>query len=247
MNPGSSVMMIAFEGIYVETEENGGERLMCLLGSSNSIAPSTNRCDCDEFSEFASSYISTYRLLRSRTCDPFPYQDELMEDGAMMFTGEEFCRGHDHLNGEIINIVPNYRFKGNYMGQIHGKLGSFLLGKEMEATGGMSYDDIKLIVQHVKCEQDTTSNRIGNAKVSAVLRAVPTGSFQHFEVLRTGLSGLTLAAEGIWNSSSGQLSWLDVMGRLTQDWKDVIMKFPCNFHVHFPLSREAFCLEAYPA
>ncbi|OMO57955.1 hypothetical protein COLO4_34970 [Corchorus olitorius] len=102
------------------------------------------------------------------------------------------------------------------MSQTHGKLGPFLLGKDMEAAGGSVYDNIKLIFLHVKCEQDTTSLQTGggNAKVSALLRAFPKESLQDIEASRTGLSGLTLTAEGIWNSSSGQLLMVGCEGRV---------------------------------
>lgn len=245
MRPGSSVMGFIFEGVYMETEENGRERLMCLVGSSTSSTDS-DRCDCgDQFSEFASSYVSVPRtrflqddkvvlvlrypktfnltnraiqgemislrkqrdsryfsklhissqltsghyefisdqVVQSRISNPPAYQDELMEDGFQMFTGREFCRVLDHVSGGLLNIFPNYRFNGSYMNQInHGKLGPFLLGKEIEATGGFTYDHIKFIFQHVKCEKlDDPSGSRDSAKVSAVLRAVPKGSFQTFE------------------------------------------------------------------
>ncbi|KAK8660545.1 hypothetical protein V6N13_051467 [Hibiscus sabdariffa] len=269
MNPGSSVVNIVFEGVYMETQENGGERLMCFLGSSSSTVSSTSKCDCDEISEPQTSHVPIYvkrrrfsffqddqvllvlryprvfnltqraikgemislnkqgepkyfskvnisshlsgnskyefssELIRSTTFDPPPFQDELMEDGVQMFTAREFCQALYHSSGEVSSIAPNYRFNSSHKNQIHGKLGPFVLRKEMHAAGGSSFDDVKLIFQHVKCEQDP--NKTGNAKVSAVLRSFTKGSFQHFERLRTGLSGSTLAVEGIWNSSSGQL------------------------------------------
>lgn len=35
MAPGMSVLKIAFEGVYIETEKNGGERLLCMLGNTS--------------------------------------------------------------------------------------------------------------------------------------------------------------------------------------------------------------------
>ncbi|OMO57951.1 hypothetical protein COLO4_34966 [Corchorus olitorius] len=267
-NPGSSVMPIVFEGVYMETKENAGEGLLCLLGTSTSTL-STDRYESDEFSEFSHNlrpqlhfleddqillvlrypktfklttraiqgemvslnqqhgsrhfskvyiysqisghmkYQFTSELLESRKFDPTPYQDKLIEDGPLKFTGGEFCAVLDFVSQkEAFNVVPNYRFNRSNMSQIHGKLGPFLLGKDMEATSGLTYDNIKLVFQHVKCEQDTISNSrgSGSAKVSAVLRAFPKESIIDLEAIRsTGLSGLTLTAEGIWNSSSGQL------------------------------------------
>ncbi|KAL4319536.1 hypothetical protein GQ457_18G000620 [Hibiscus cannabinus] len=276
MNPGSSVVNIVFEGVYMETQENGGERLMCFLGSSSSTVSSTSKCDCDEISELQTSHVPIYvkrrrfsffqddhvllvlryprvfnltqraikgemislnkqgepkyfskvnisshlsgnskyefssELIRSTTFDPPPFQDELMEDGVQMFTAREFCQAFYHSSEEVSSIAPNYRFNSSHKNQIHGKLGPFVLRKEMHAGGGSSFDDVKLIFQHVKCEQDP--NKAGNAKVSAVLRSFTKGSFQHFERLRTGLSGSTLAVEGIWNSSTGQLFMVGCQG-----------------------------------
>ncbi|OMO57953.1 hypothetical protein COLO4_34968 [Corchorus olitorius] len=296
MNPGSSVMAIVFEGVYMETKENGGESLLCLLGSSTST-PSSDRCESEEFSESASSngnpynyrpqvhfleddqillvlrypktfkltkraihgemvslnkqgsssyfskvYISSHltchmkyqfssELFESRKFDPSLYQDELMEDGAMMFTGEEFCAILDSVSREALNIIPNFRFNDTYLSQIHGKLGPFLLGKDLEVSSGLIYDNIMLVFQHIKCEQDTTSIRTdkGNAKVLAVLKAFPRES-SHFEELRTGLSGLTLTAEGMWDSSSGQLLMVGCQGRIDSGMEgcdyEIAMYFP---------------------
>ncbi|GMI94787.1 hypothetical protein like AT1G52780 [Hibiscus trionum] len=281
MNPGSSVLNIVFEGVYMETQENGGERLMCFVGSSSST--STSKCDCDEISELQTNRVPIYvkrrrfsffqddhvllvlryprvfnltqraikgemislnkqgepryfskvnisshlsgnskyefssELIRSTTFDPPPFQDELMEDGVQMFTAREFCHGLHHSSEEFSIIAPNYRFNRSYKNQIHGKLGPFVLRNEMQAAGGSSFDNVNLIFQHVKCEQDP--NRTGNAKVSAVLRAFTKGSFQHFERLRTGLSGSTLAVEGIWNSSSGQLIMVGCQGTVDSGFR----------------------------
>ncbi|XP_039018606.1 uncharacterized protein LOC120149960 [Hibiscus syriacus] len=299
MNPGSSVVNIVFEGVYMETQENGGERLMCFVGSSSSSLPSTETCDCDEISELRTSrvpicfkrrrfgflqddhvllvlrypkvfnltqraiqgemislnkqgetryfskvnisshlsgnsiYEFSSELIRSTTFDPPPFQDDFLEDGFQMFTAREFCQVLYHSSGESLSTAPNYRFNNSYKNQIHEKIGPFMLQKEMQAADGSSFDNVKLIFQHVKCEQDT--NRTGIAKVSAVLRAFNKGSFQHFERLRTGLSGLTLAAEGIWNSSSGQLFMVGCQGTVESGFEGcdyvIAMYSPRSFSI----------------
>ncbi|KAG8487452.1 hypothetical protein CXB51_016218 [Gossypium anomalum] len=299
MNPGSSVVKIVFEGVYMEVEDDGEERLMCLVGSSTSTLPCTDTCDNDVFWALQTGDVPTYNhrhirflqddqvllvlrypkifnltkraiygemtslneqggqryfskvhissqlsghskyqfsseLVQSTTFDPPPYQDELMEDGVLMLTGREFCRVLHHEYREIcLSIAPNYRFNSSDKNQIHGKLGPFVLEKEMQATGISSLDEVKLIFQHVKCEQDT--NRTGSAKVTAVLRSVTKTSFQHLERLRTGLSGSTLAVEGIWNSSSGQLSMVGCQGTVDSGPKGcdyvISMYFPRSFSI----------------
>ncbi|KAB2019539.1 hypothetical protein ES319_D07G003100v1 [Gossypium barbadense] len=299
MNPGSSVMKIVFEGVYMEVEDNGEERLMCLVGSSTSTLPCTDTCDYDAFWELQTGHVPTYNhrhirflqddqvllvlrypkifnltqraiygemrslneqggqrysskvhissqlsghskyqfsseLVQSTTFDPPPYQDELMEDGVHMLTGKEFCQVLHHEYREIfLSIAPNYRFNSSYENQIHGKLGPFVLEKEMQATGISSLDEVKLIFQHVKCEQDT--NRTGSVKVTAVLRSVTKTSFRYLENLRTGLSGSTLAVEGIWNSSSGQLSMVGCQGTVHSGLEGcdyvISMYFPRSFSI----------------
>ncbi|KAE8686399.1 hypothetical protein F3Y22_tig00111067pilonHSYRG00039 [Hibiscus syriacus] len=158
-----------------------------------------------------SKYQFSSELLQSTTFDPPPYQDEMMEGGVQMFTARDFCAVLDYEYREIFSsIAPNYRFSSSHKLQIHGNLGPFMLGNEMDAGGDLSYDNVEFIFQHVKCEQDP--NRTDIANVSAVLRAFTKGSFQYFERLRTGLSGSTLATEGIWNSSSGQLFMVGCQG-----------------------------------
>ncbi|KAL1089186.1 hypothetical protein V6Z11_D07G003100 [Gossypium hirsutum] len=299
MNPGSSVMKIVFEGVYMEVEDNGEDRLMCLVGSSTSTLPCTDTCDYDAFWELQTGHVPTYNhrhirflqddqvllvlrypkifnltqraiygemrslneqgrqrysskvhissqlsghskyqfsseLVQSTTFDPPPYQDELMEDGVHMLTGKEFCQVLHHEYREIfLSIAPNYRFNSSYENQIHGKLGPFVLEKEMQATGISSLDEVKLIFQHVKCEQDT--NRTGSVKVTAVLRSVTKTSFRYLENLRTGLSGSTLAVEGIWNSSSGQLSMVGCQGTVHSGLEGcdyvISMYFPRSFSI----------------
>ncbi|PPS05143.1 hypothetical protein GOBAR_AA15517 [Gossypium barbadense] len=232
MNPGSSVVKIVFEGVYMEIEDDGEERLMCLVGSSTSTLPCTDTCDNNVFWALQTGHVPTYNhrnirflqddqvllvlrypkifnltqkaiygemtslneqggqryfskvhisfqlsgrskyqfsseLVQSTTFDLPRYQDELMEDGVHMLT-------------EIrLSIALNYRFNSNDKNQIHGKLGPFVLEKEMQ-----SLDEVKLIFQHVKCKQDT--NRTGSAKVTAVLRSVTKTSSRKLEILRTG-------------------------------------------------------------
>ncbi|KAE8654655.1 putative Nodulation receptor kinase precursor [Hibiscus syriacus] len=131
-------------------------------------------------------------------------------DDMEMFTAREFCQILYHSFEKFASTAPNYKYNNSYKNQIHDKLGPFVLRNEMKATNGSSFEDIKLIFQHDKCEQDT--NRPGIAKVSAVLRAFTKGSFQHFERLRTGLSGSTLAIEDIRNSSFGLLFMVGCQG-----------------------------------
>ncbi|KAK2967767.1 hypothetical protein RJ640_029663 [Escallonia rubra] len=57
MRPGMSALRVDFEGVYIEREENGGERLACLLG--NSTLPI--RRDDDHVSNMENNFDMTYK------------------------------------------------------------------------------------------------------------------------------------------------------------------------------------------
>lgn len=53
--------------------------------------------------------------------------------------------------------------------------------------------------------EDIDGDTRSTAKVSAVLRVIPTLMDQETAKFRTGISGITISAEGLWDSSSGKL------------------------------------------
>ncbi|XVF34753.1 hypothetical protein REPUB_Repub18cG0086100 [Reevesia pubescens] len=285
MIPGLSVLPIVFEGVYIETEEDGGERLLCLLG--NSTLPSLNRLDDSldlankyglvdndlphvmqggqmllvlrypkffnltkrairgeirslnsrqSFTYFDKVSISAllgpywkyqFRpdLLKSKTCNPLVYQDEMIEDGVKVFNGSGFCQFLRYVSGRMFNVMPNYSH--------HSKLDPILFEKEFAAVG-LSFDNAHLILQHVKCVPDTTcnSNHCGAAKVFAVLRAIHAGILRQEAESMTGLSGLTISAEGMWTSSSRQLCMMGCLGEISSGLEG------CNSQIslYFPLT-----------
>ncbi|KAL0319189.1 UNVERIFIED_CONTAM: hypothetical protein Sangu_2075100 [Sesamum angustifolium] len=88
--------------------------------------------------------------------------------------------------------------------------------KEINATDG-SFRNVKLVLQDVRCENMTSKENAGVVRVSSVFRAVPPSENQFTAAQRTGLSNMTLSAEGIWKSSSGQLCMVGCSGFVDGD------------------------------
>ncbi|OVA06532.1 Protein of unknown function DUF2921 [Macleaya cordata] len=265
--PGHSQLMIFFQGVYIESEEKGGERLLCLLGSSMLPSRQPDSTDPWEWVKgysyqspllqddqillvlhypktftlnsrairgemkslnqesnlkyFDKLYISSQfgatanyefgsETLVSKACDPYPYQDNLMDNGIDVYKGSGFCGILERFTtSEALIVVPNW--KCDNTDEYCRKLGPFVSGKEIQATEG-GFKNVKLIMQDVRCEPKDEENNSSSARVSSVFRAVPPFENQFTAIERTGLSNLTLRAEGIWKSSSGQLCMIGCLG-----------------------------------
>ncbi|KAA8541859.1 hypothetical protein F0562_023011 [Nyssa sinensis] len=267
--PSHSQLSVSFQGIYAESEENGGERVMCLLGTT--MLPSRQSDSADPWEwvkesgytnqppllqddqillvlHYPKTFTLTNRAIRGRmkslnqksnlkyfnevhisswlggsanyefnskkivseACEPYPYEDQLMGGGIDIYKGLDFCSILERFtHGEAITVVPNWRCNGT--DDFCSKLGPFVSDKEIEATDG-AFKDVKLALQDVRCEKGTLQDNAGFTGVSAVFRAVPPFENQFTAAQRTGLNNMTLSAEGIWKSSSGQLCMVGCRG-----------------------------------
>ncbi|RDX86637.1 hypothetical protein CR513_31997, partial [Mucuna pruriens] len=289
MMPGFSVLTAVFEGVYLESEESGGDRLLCLLGnaalpisephveywditnshwSGYSHQPrllqddqillvlrypqtfnltsraikgeirslnkhgSLNYFDNVHISSQLSRY-SKYQFspeLMPRSCyDKHFCQEEWSEYDALTFIGSEFCKTLQSISGEPFNVIPNYKFNDRYAYQ--SKLGPLQPGKEFGfANWRLNHEDLRLVLQHVICEEETTLHNAKNARISATLRVFPASIPADTARERTGLSNLTLLAEGTWDFSSGKLCMIGCSGEL-----DSVLE-ECNYQIslYFP-------------
>ena len=268
--PSHSELSIAFEGIYTESKKNGGERVLCLLGSTmlpsrepNSMDPwewvrvSIPRYDQppllqDDRILLVLRFPKTFTLTNwaiqgelrslnpksnpkyfdvihissqlgklvdykfgsekivSKACDPYPYQDSLMDGGINIYKGFFFCEILEEVTrDQAFTVVPNWRC--NSTDAFCSKLGPFVSDKEIKATDG-GFKGVKLYMQNVKCEQKVSRGNVSSARVSALFRAVPPSENQYAAALRSGLGNMTVAAEGVWKSSSGQLCMVGCLG-----------------------------------
>lgn len=139
----------------------------------------------------------------SKACDPYPYKDRLTNNGIDIYKGSDFCSIlKQYTMGEAFTVLPNWRCNGT--DEYCSKLGPFVSNKQIKATDG-GFKDVKLYMQNVRCEQTTEKDTASSARVSAVFRVVPPFANPYYAAQGSGLNNMTLPAEGIWRSSSGQL------------------------------------------
>ncbi|KAF3450818.1 hypothetical protein FNV43_RR06907 [Rhamnella rubrinervis] len=267
--PGHTQLTILFQGIYTESLKNGGERVMCLLGSTmlpdresdpadpwqwvkatynqppllqddrillvlrypmtftltnraiqgemRSLNPKSNQKYFDEVrisSQLGKSanYEFTSQKIVSKACDPYPYKnDSFVNGGVSIYKGFGFCEILEEITrGEqAFTVLPNWKCIGK--GDFCSKLGPFEVDREIKATNG-SFKGVKLYMQYIKCEQTTARGNAYSARVSAVLRAVSPLENMYTAAKRSGLSNMSVAAEGFWKSTSGQLCMASCLG-----------------------------------
>ncbi|KAJ4708356.1 DUF2921 family protein [Melia azedarach] len=270
MDPGFSSMTIPFEGVYIESEENGGERLFCLLGTSmmpttNQFVPSMEIADTygykfenqpplvqddqimlvlryskafslttgnisgemvslrerSDFKYFDKVHISSHlgrhskyqfgaEELLSKACSPCTYQDSLVDEDMVLFKDDKFCDTLQPflLNG-MLDILPSWKSVGS--NDDANKLGPFVLSKKGKTLDEGS-NNFRLIFQNVHCDPVIDESNKNAARVFAFLRVIHPWQAGYKSLDRTGVSGMTLSAEGMWRSSEGQLCMVGCLG-----------------------------------
>ncbi|KAI6671955.1 hypothetical protein NL676_006840 [Syzygium grande] len=264
--PGHTRLSISFQGVYSESNQNGGERVLCLLG--NTMLPSRESDHANPWQwvknlnynqppllqddrillvlRYPTTFSLTHRLIQGRmtslnpksnakhfdevhiasqlgkaahyefgsekivakSCNPYPYQDGFLNGSIEIYKGTGFCRILEESIGQAFTVVPNW--KCNSTDDFCSRLGPFTVDEEIRASDG-SFKDVKLYIQDIKCEQ-TSVQETSSARVAAVFRAVSPLENQYTAERRSGPSNMTLAAEGIWKSSSGQLCMAGCLG-----------------------------------
>lgn len=195
-------------------------RSRAIHGSMKSLNPKSNLKYFDEvrISSWLSSsanYQFNSENLVSKACDPYPYKDSLINGEIDIYKGLDFCIILERFtHQEALTILPNWKCNGT--ADFCSKLGPFVSDKEINATDG-SFKNVKLVLQDVRCENLTSKDNAGFMRVSSVLRAVPPSENQFTAAQRTGLNNMTLSAEGIWKSSSGQLCMVGCSGFVDAD------------------------------
>ncbi|KAL9683417.1 hypothetical protein QQ045_015239 [Rhodiola kirilowii] len=271
MNSETTKLRITFEGVYVESDENGGERHMCLLGSSS--MPDSDSIYFDSMGRYASSlaqddqimlllrYPKTFTLttrgiygemkslamesdlenfgelsissqLNDRSsryqfgsaqvlkaCSPYKDSDIFFHGDSVIFQGKAFCNYLQGISAHAeFNINPNHTSFAQ-----DGILGSFFPDKDKSRD--LNFEDIKLIIRNFICYPGP--HGINTANVAAEF----TVSSEHSLFNgpnprdRSGLSGISIFAEGIWSSSERELCMVGCLGSIG---KDSIM---CDYQV----------------
>ncbi|XP_062089782.1 uncharacterized protein LOC133796328 [Humulus lupulus] len=273
--PGFSNLLIEFQGVYTESENNGGERVVCMLG--NAMLPSreskptnpwewvnasspysyenppssqddkillvlrlpkklnlTSRAIRGQMSSLNAKanqkyfddvyivsqlgrksssiyYDFTSDKLVSKACDPYPYKitddGSLLIPGISVYKGNHFCDMFEEItsNRQPFTVLPNWNCSGK--DEFCSKLGPFGINK---TDGG--FKGVSLYIKVVRCEQSNGHGSTSSAKLSVEFRASPPSENPYTASRRSGIGNLTVAAEGIWNSTSGQLCMVGCPG-----------------------------------
>ncbi|PON89421.1 hypothetical protein TorRG33x02_147720 [Trema orientale] len=173
-----------------------------IEGEMRSLNPKSNR------KYFGSSSIYEFALekLVSKACYPHPYKEtnsSLMIPGINVHKGNHFCDIFEDITcNRGLTILSNWKCSGK--DEFCGKLGPFKINKEINQTDG-GFKGVNLYMQVVKCEQSNVHSNATSARVLAVFRASLPSKNQYAATRRSGTGNMTVAAEGIWNSTSGQL------------------------------------------
>ncbi|KAL2516555.1 hypothetical protein Fot_30526 [Forsythia ovata] len=186
-----------------------------IWGSMKSLNPKSNLKYFDEV--HISSWLGTsanYEFgsenVVSKACDPYPYKDSSINGDIDIYKGLDFCVILERFTREAaLSVVPNWKCNGT--DDFCSKLGPFASDKEINATDG-SFKNVKLVLQDVRCEKTTLQDNADFTRVSSVFRVVLPSENQFTVAQRTGVNNMTLSAEGIWKSSSGQLCMVGCSG-----------------------------------
>ncbi|KAL6848020.1 hypothetical protein ACP4OV_022148 [Aristida adscensionis] len=157
-----------------------------------------------------SNYKFGSEELVGKACGARPYRDDVLAGGRGLYKGKSFCGILDRFTSEdVFAVVPN---RGcNATGALCRRFGPFEADKATDATDG-AFAGVSIVMQDVRCEPANTQGGESSARVSAVLRAVPPWEHKYAAGQRSGLGGTTLAAEGVWRASTGQLCMVGCLG-----------------------------------
>lgn len=129
-----------------------------------------------------------------------------------VYQGKAFCTVvQELLTGQWVDVLPNWNCSSSNTTCI--KFGPFSYPKEEEEhlmDGG--FNGTQLLVQDVRCVDFQENDGSFSANMSAVIRAVLPSQNKNLAFERSNLDALTLAAEGKWESHSGELCMMGCRG-----------------------------------
>ncbi|KAK1305950.1 hypothetical protein QJS10_CPA10g00466 [Acorus calamus] len=153
----------------------------------------------------ATEYQFESEEIISKACNPYPYQDQLLDETIDVYKGSKFCAMLKVTSRHIFDVMPNGSC--NSTREYCNKLGPFELQSK--------FQKFHMVMQDLQCESKINGDGVSSARVSAVLRAIPPQvDFRGKQ--RSGLGGMTLSTEGVWDSSSGQLCMVGCLGVTNQ-------------------------------
>ncbi|XP_062089781.1 uncharacterized protein LOC133796327 [Humulus lupulus] len=297
--PGISYLVIEFQGVYTESEKNGGERVVCMLGNAmlpsresesanpwewvnaslpysnehpplsqddrimlvlrfpkkfsltsraiqgemRSLNAKSNQKYFDDVHivsqlgrESSSIYEFTSDRLVSKACDPYPYNktdSSLLIPGVSVYKGNQFCDIFEEItSNQPVTVLPNWNCSGK--DEFCSKLGPFGINKEINKTDG-GFKGVGLYIKLVKCVQSNGPRNTSSARLSIEFRASPPSESPYTATRRSGIGNFTVAADGIWKSTSGQLCMVGCPGIVDPEGNDcdsrICLYIPTSFSV----------------
>ncbi|GAU13807.1 hypothetical protein TSUD_261340 [Trifolium subterraneum] len=158
----------------------------------------------------SAKYTFSSQNIVSKACNPYPYKDNMTDNVISVYKGTRFCEILEEVTRDKpLSVVPNWRCNGT--DDFCSKLGPFSSDEAIKSTHG-GFQDVKLYMQDVICEQEAGRSNTGSTKVSAVFRAVSPSENRYNAAKRSGVNNMSLATEGTWKSSSGQLCMVGCLG-----------------------------------
>ncbi|GAY50524.1 hypothetical protein CUMW_127320 [Citrus unshiu] len=244
-DPGLSSMTILFEGPPLIQDD----QIMLVLRYNRTFSLTTGNItgemkslhEKSDFKYFDGVHLSSHlglhskyqfgaEELLSKACSPYPYQDSLVDEEVILFKDDNICDTlHRYVSRGMFDIMPSWKSVGS--NDDANKLGPFILnGTAKDMDSGSNY--FRLNVQNLRCSQGIDENNSNYARVFALFRVIQSWEDEYTSADRTGLSGLTLSAEGIWRSSEGQLCMVGCLGVVETSSQR------CNSRIclHFPLT-----------
>ncbi|KAK7354302.1 hypothetical protein VNO80_19761 [Phaseolus coccineus] len=254
MIPGFSILTVVLEGVYFES---GGDRLLCLLG--NAALPISEPLVeyWDVSNSHWSGYSHQPRLLQDdqillllRYPQKFNFTSRAIKGEIRSLNKYGSLNYFDnvHISSQL-NRYSNYQFSPESMPRSCDDNNKHSFQEEWEEYDVLTFSgsefcktlqsisepfnvipNYKLVFQHVICVEETNNHSIKNARISATLRVFPASIPEDTARERTGLSNLTLLAEGTWDSSSGKLCMIGCSGEVISVLEE------CNYQIflYFP-------------
>jgi len=105
---------------------------------------------------------------------------------------------------QVMEVIPNWNCKG--ADAFCSRVGPFEASRPAtRAMRDMAFTRSGITVQGLQCKPASSIDGAAAARLAAVFRYVPPWEDQPTAARRTGLSAMTLSAEGVWMASTGRV------------------------------------------
>uniref|UniRef100_A0ACD5YWC4 Uncharacterized protein n=1 Tax=Avena sativa TaxID=4498 RepID=A0ACD5YWC4_AVESA len=127
--------------------------------------------------------------------------------------------------GQALTVLPGWHCSNSTTGTPCHSIGPFEMGREADAD---MVAGVRIIMQDLQCQEQ---HGHGTAMVSVVFRALSPWEDQRNAIWRSGLSGKTLSAEGLWNASTGHACMVACRGTAKACDFRVCLYFPTTMSI----------------